>query len=83
MSVPYPVRLGPQGRLVVPAEIRRELGLVEGAELAARTDGHRVILEPRDAVLRRARSRFRAVRGSLADELADDRRAQAAAEDAS
>jgi AbrB family looped-hinge helix DNA binding protein len=83
MDTPHAVRLGPQGRIVVPAEIRRRLGLVEGAELAASIDGDRVILEPREAVLRRARGRFRHVRVSLAAELADDRRRRAQEEDTS
>ena len=69
-----PVRLGPQGRLVVPSEHRRELDLQEGAELAIRSDGRRLILEPRREVLRRLRRRFAdAGDVSLADELAADR----------
>jgi AbrB family looped-hinge helix DNA binding protein len=69
-SSPLPVRLGPQGRLVVPAELRRELGLDEGAELAIRSDGRRLILEPRAEVLRRLRRRFAAAGDvSLADLL--------------
>lgn len=73
-----PVRLGPQGRLVVPVELRRELGLDDGAELAIRTDGRRLILEPRSEVLRRLRGRF-AVAGdvNLVDELAADREDEA------
>jgi AbrB family looped-hinge helix DNA binding protein len=67
------VRLGPQGRLVVPVELRRELGLDEGSELAIRSDGRRLILEPRSEVLRRLRRRFAEVDVSLADELAADR----------
>jgi antitoxin PrlF len=70
--------MGPQGRLVVPVELRRQLGLDEGAELAIRSDGRRLILEPRSEVLRRLRRRFSDVRDvSLADELAADRRAEA------
>jgi AbrB family looped-hinge helix DNA binding protein len=73
-----PVRLGPQGRIVVPAELRKELGLEEGTELAIRSDGQRLILEPRSEVLRRLRGRFAGVEGvSLADELAADRREEA------
>ena len=76
-----PVRLGPQGRLVVPAELRRELGLEEGAEMAIRSDGRRLILEPRREVLRRARSRFARTRDvDLAGELLADRRAEVASE---
>jgi bifunctional DNA-binding transcriptional regulator/antitoxin component of YhaV-PrlF toxin-antitoxin module len=63
---------------VVPAELRRELGLEEGAELAIRSDGRRLILEPRSEVLRRLRRRFSGVGDvSLADELATDRGTEA------
>lgn len=77
-TTPHPVRLGPQGRLVVPAELRKEMGLEEGAEFVIRSDGRRLILEPRSEVLRRLRRRFSDVRDvSLADELAADRGAEA------
>ena len=72
-----PVRLGPQGRLVVPVELRRELDLDEGSELAIRSDGRRLILEPRSEVLRRLRRRFADVDVSLTDELAADRTEEA------
>jgi AbrB family looped-hinge helix DNA binding protein len=73
-----PVRLGPQGRIVVPAELRRELDLEEGTELSIRSDGRRLILEPRREVLRRLRRRFADVDDvSLAAELAADRAEEA------
>ena len=73
-----PVRLGPQGRIVVPAELRRDLDLEEGTELAIRSDGRRLILEPRREVLRRLRRRFADVDDvSLAAELAADRAEEA------
>lgn len=79
---PIAVRLGPQGRLVVPVELRRELKLEDGSELAIRSDGRRLILEPRSEVLRRVRGRFAVVPDdvSLADELLADRRAESARE---
>jgi AbrB family looped-hinge helix DNA binding protein len=76
-SAPLPIRMGPQGRIVVPAQLRHELELDEGAEMAIRSDGRRLILEPRAEVLRRLRRRFGDVDVSLADELAADRRAEA------
>ena len=76
------MRLGPQGRLVVPAELRRELGLAEGSELAIRSDGRRLILEPRAEVLRRLRRRFAAVGDvSLVEALAAEREEEARRED--
>jgi len=68
--------------LVVPAELRKELGLTEGAELAIRSDGRRLILEPRGEVLRRIRKRFAAAGDvSLADRLSADREEDARRED--
>lgn len=73
------VNVGPQGRIVIPARIRRELGLDEGTPLAVRTDGGRVILEPRAEVLRRLRRRFAGVAGKerLSDELLRERHLEA------
>ena len=64
---------------MVPAELRRELGLGEATEMAIRSDGRRLILEPRAEVLRRLRRRFAKVPAgvSLADELATDRQEEA------
>src|SRR6266487_323307 len=79
-SAPVPVRLGPQGRLVVPVDLRRELSLDEGSELTIRSDGRRLILEPRAEVLRRLRDRFQRPTDEgvrLADELLADRREEA------
>jgi bifunctional DNA-binding transcriptional regulator/antitoxin component of YhaV-PrlF toxin-antitoxin module len=83
-TAPVPVRLGPQGRLVVPVELRRELSLHEGSDLTIRSDGHRLILEPRAEVLRRLRGRFDSATKdgiSLADEVLADRREEARRED--
>jgi AbrB family looped-hinge helix DNA binding protein len=78
-ETPIQVRLGPQGRLVVPVELRRELGLEEGTEMAIRSDGRRLILEPRAEILRRLRRRFSKVPDgiNLANELTADRREEA------
>jgi AbrB family looped-hinge helix DNA binding protein len=73
------VIVGPQGRLVIPAAIRRELGLAPGAVLAARVEDGRLVLEPREVALSRLRGRFQTVTASvsLADELIDERRKEA------
>lgn len=77
------VRMGPQGRIVVPAELRRRLGLHEGSTMAASAEGGRLILEPRSVVLKRLRGRFSDVPPSirLADELVADRREEVQRED--
>ena len=73
------IRLGRQGRVVIPAAIRRQMELRPGVVLAARVEEGRLVLEPREAVLARARRRFDRVpsRVSLADELISDRREEA------
>lgn len=83
MSEGTVVRMGPQGRIVVPAELRRELGLDEGSTLNATTRGGRLILEPRSVVLDRMRRRFAATprSTSLSRELIDDRTGEARRED--
>jgi AbrB family looped-hinge helix DNA binding protein len=75
-----PVKVGPKGRVVVPAQIRRELGIEEGTELMARIEGDGIVLEPRAAALRRLRELVRDAvpEGvSLVDELIAERREEA------
>jgi AbrB family looped-hinge helix DNA binding protein len=74
------VSVGPKGRVVIPAEIRRELGIGEGSQLVAMVEGQAVVLVPRAAVKTRLRSIFADVGTSLRDELMADRRRAAAAE---
>ncbi len=70
------VTVGAQGRLVVPAPLRRRLGIEAGDVLVARAKEDRLVLERRDAILARARSRYAHVSEdvSLADELIRHRR---------
>ena len=79
-STPTAVKLGKQGRLVIPAPLRRELGLSQGAELVARAENGCLILEPKAVAIDRLRERFRKIEGSLADELLAERREEAARE---
>lgn len=83
MPVSMVVKMGPQGRIVVPAELRRELGLDEGSTLNATTRNGRLILEPRSVVLERMRRRFAQVprSTSLREELIADRSDEAHRED--
>lgn len=74
------VKLGKQGRLVIPAPLRQELGLEMGEELVARVENGRLIFEPRAAVVKRLRERFKDIKDSLADELLAERRKEAARE---
>ncbi|HEY9693741.1 MAG TPA: AbrB/MazE/SpoVT family DNA-binding domain-containing protein [Oculatellaceae cyanobacterium] len=69
------VRVGPQGRVVIPAEIRRVLGLEIGAMLIARIEDGRLVLEKRENILARLRSRFAQIpkEVSLAEQLIAER----------
>ncbi len=78
------VKVGPKGRVVVPAPIRKELGIEEGTVLIARIEGDGIVLEPRAAALRRLRELVREAvpEGvSLVDELIAERRDEARREE--
>jgi AbrB family looped-hinge helix DNA binding protein len=74
------LRLGQQGRLVIPAEVRSALGLSAGEWLHLRIVGRSLVLErPQDAAaeLRGLASGVPRTR-SLVDELLEERRLAAA-----
>lgn len=77
------VKVGRQGRIVIPVEIREELGLEEGARLNARIEDERLVLEGRLAALERLRREFREGAGDrdLVAELIAERRAEAQREE--
>ena len=76
------VRVGPQGRIVIPAAVREELGLGVGDELSTRVEDGRLVLERREDVARRLRERFASVAPgrSLSEELIAERREEARSE---
>lgn len=76
------VKMGTNGRFVLPVEVRRALGVADGGSLVVRLVDDEVRLSTPAAAVRRAQ---RAVRPylqgrSLSDELLADRRAEAAGE---
>lgn len=80
MSDTLLLSVGPKGRVVIPVEIRRRLGLQEGSQLVALVEGEGVLLLPRSAVKQRLRGMFADVGTSMAQELIRDRRSAAAKE---
>lgn len=73
------VHLGRQGRLVIPAPLRRLLNLEAGDILIARLEKDRLVLEKQEAIKRRLKSRFSHLpkSTSLAAELLAERREEA------
>ncbi len=72
--------LAPNGRVVIPANMRAELGFQGGGKLHARLEDGVLILEPMDAAIRRAQAMVRKYvpeRSGLVDELIAERRAAA------
>lgn len=76
---PIEVHLGCQGRLVIPASLRRSLELVEGDKLILREEEGRLVLEKQETIKQRLKARFNKVpkERSLADELITERRSAA------
>lgn len=74
------LKIGPQGRVVIPVTMRRALGMEPGENVLASIEDGRLVLEQREAILRRLQDE---VRGSvppgvsLVDELIAERREEA------
>lgn len=77
------VQLGAQGRVVIPAHLRKALDLKPGDRLVARQDGDSIVLERRQNLVNRLRARYAHIPAevSLVDELIAERHAEAAREE--
>jgi bifunctional DNA-binding transcriptional regulator/antitoxin component of YhaV-PrlF toxin-antitoxin module len=78
------VRMSSGGRLVIPMEMRRELGLEEGVAVVLRLDNAALTIQTMPAAMAKAKAliaKYVPAGVSLVDELIADRRAEAAAED--
>ena len=73
------VTLGAQGRLVIPAQLRKALHLNHGDRLIARQVGESLVIEQHSAVEQRLWDMFADIPKdtSLVDELIQERRAEA------
>lgn len=76
------VQVGAQGRLVIPASLRKSLNLKVGDRLVARRIGDSLVLERREAIEKRLQDRFRHIPRdvSLVDDVLAERRVDAANE---
>jgi AbrB family looped-hinge helix DNA binding protein len=73
----YQLKLERQGRLVIPAAIRKAMGLKTGDTLVCTAEPDRLTLKARAAVEQELRASFAKVKGSLAQELIAERRREA------
>jgi AbrB family looped-hinge helix DNA binding protein len=74
----------PQGRVTIPASLRREVGIEVGDTVIVHIEDGRVVVETRDQLTARTRRDVAraATGGSVVDELIADRRADAARDQA-
>ncbi len=73
------IQIGAQGRVVIPAELRKSLNLKPGDRLVARQEEQSLILERRESVEKRLWALFSHIPEdvSLVGELMAERRAEA------
>ena len=76
------LRLGAQGRTVIPAEFRRALGLHDGDELIAWIEDGRLIVRSRAAIASETRGLYRQMPEDMVADLIAERRAEARREEA-
>lgn len=77
------VKLGPDGRIVLPAALRKSVGLNPGDTVVIESDGDSLLLRSFDTVVREAQDYFRQFPspvGGEVDGLIAERRAEAARE---
>ena len=80
MSTNYEAIVQPEGRVLIPSELRRALGMTPGSHVVLRQSGDSVILTPRAAIKQHLHQLFAGLPGSMADELIEERHADAARE---
>ncbi len=77
----YQAKIYGGGKIAIPADVRRELGIKDGDTVSLDVDGGKLTISTLDQVVRDTQAYFRGFvpEGvSLADELIADRRAEAA-----
>lgn len=74
------ISVGQNGRIVIPTAIRKALNLQEGQRLLLRLENDAIIMEKPTDIVKKLQNRFRKIPVSLADELVQERRQEAAKE---
>jgi AbrB family looped-hinge helix DNA binding protein len=80
----YHAKLIKGGKIVIPAELRREFGMQDGDTLVFEREGDQLVLKTYAQVVREVQAEFKAMKGdytgSMVDDLIAERRAEAARE---
>ncbi len=80
----YQAKLIKGGKIVIPAELRREFGFNEGDTLVLEREGNGVVIKTYAQVVREVQAEFKAMLGdssrSMVDELIVERRTEATRE---
>jgi AbrB family transcriptional regulator (stage V sporulation protein T) len=80
----YHAKMIKGGKIVIPAELRRELGFKDGDTLVVERVGNSAVFKTYEQVVREVQAEFKAMLGgrgsSMVDELIAERRADAARE---
>jgi AbrB family transcriptional regulator, stage V sporulation protein T len=81
----YQAKVIKGGKVVIPAELRRELGFKDGDTLVVERVGNSAVFKTYEQVVREVQAEVKRLigpyEGSIVDELIAERRAEAAAED--
>ena len=72
-----PVKVDAQGHTFIPESFRKRLGIEEGGEVLMRLEKGELIVESKQAVLKRLQARFAHLSGNVVDELIEERREEA------
>ncbi len=73
----YGLKLGRQGRVVIPAAVRKAMGLKPGDILVCRAEADRLIIKTRRELEEELWAMFAKVKGSMSKELIEERRQEA------
>jgi AbrB family looped-hinge helix DNA binding protein len=77
MTQTYTARVRKDGRVQIPAAIRRALGLEPGTSVMMTAEDDQLLLVPQEAIKRRLHTLMAGVEGSMAGELIQERHAEA------
>jgi AbrB family looped-hinge helix DNA binding protein len=82
----YSAKIIKGGKIVIPAELRRELGFAEGDRLVLEREGESLVIKSYHQVVREVQEAFRPFKpqdgSSIVEELIAERREEARLEDA-